>query len=51
LVTVKEQKWQLVDGKKEKVMSTDTGVKVKRSELVEWIRATRTYGEWEQGRW
>ena len=51
LVTVKEQKWQLVDGKKEKVMSTATGVKVKRSELVEWIRSTRTYGEWEQGRW
>jgi len=51
LVTIKEQKWQLVDGKKEKVMSADTGVKVKRSELVEWIRGTRTYGEWEQGRW
>ncbi|KAF8686059.1 hypothetical protein AX14_003973 [Amanita brunnescens Koide BX004] len=51
LVTVKEQKWELVDGKKEKVMSTDSGVKVKRSELVAWIRATRTYSEWASGRW
>ncbi|KAK2459538.1 hypothetical protein APHAL10511_008444 [Amanita phalloides] len=51
VVTVKEQRWQLVGGKKEKVMSTDTGVKVKRSELVMWIKATRTFGEWESGRW
>jgi histidyl-tRNA synthetase len=51
LVTVKEQKWELVDGKKEKVMSTDSGVKVKRSELVAWIRATRTFTEWASGRW
>ncbi|KAF8630694.1 hypothetical protein AX15_002768 [Amanita polypyramis BW_CC] len=51
LVTVKEQKWELVDGKKEKIMSADTGVKVKREELVQWIRETRTYGEWESGRW
>ena len=51
LVTVKEQKWELVEGKKEKVMSADTGVKVKRSELVQWIKQTGTYGGWESGRW
>ena len=51
LVTVKEQKWELVDGKKVKVESADKGVKVKRSELVEWIKETRTFKEWESGRW
>ncbi|KAF8638400.1 hypothetical protein AX17_002243 [Amanita inopinata Kibby_2008] len=51
LVTVKEQKWELVDGKKVKVESADKGVKVKRVELVEWIKATRTFVEWESGRW
>jgi len=50
LVTVKEQKWELVDGKKVKVSSTNQGTKVKRDELVEWIKSTKTYQEWSTGK-
>jgi len=50
LVTVKEQKWELVDGKKVKVSSTNQGTKVKRDELVEWIKSTKTYQEWNTGK-
>jgi len=50
LVTVKEQKWELVDGKKVKVSSTSQGTKVKRDELVEWIKSTKTYQEWSTGK-
>lgn len=51
LVTVKEQKWELVEGKKVKIASADKGVKVERSGLVDWIRETRTYRDWDSGRW
>ncbi|KAI0937477.1 hypothetical protein AcV5_005379 [Taiwanofungus camphoratus] len=51
LVTVKEQKWELVDGKKVKIESTDKGAKVKRDELVQWLKQTQTYAEWSSGKW
>lgn len=38
-VTVKEQNWEIVDGKKVKVENPDKGVSVKRDELVAWIKA------------
>ncbi|GBE77605.1 Histidine--tRNA ligase, mitochondrial [Sparassis crispa] len=51
LVTVKEQKWELVDGKKIKIESTDKGVKVKRDELIAWLKRTQTHAEWASGKW
>ena len=50
LVTVKEQKWQFVDGKKVKVESNDKGTKVKRAELIQWIKDTPTFKEWSSGK-
>lgn len=38
LVTVKEQKWELVDGKKVKVANESKGVTVRRDELITWIK-------------
>lgn len=46
LVTVKEQKWELVEGKKVKIQSTDKGTQVKRDELVEWLKSSNTWKEW-----
>jgi len=51
LVTVKEQKWQLVDGKKVKVASADKGTQVRRDELVSWLKATPTLAGWASGKW
>lgn len=50
LVTVKEQKWEFVEGKKVKVQSADQGTKVKRDELIRWLKDTETYREWDSGR-
>jgi histidyl-tRNA synthetase len=50
MVIVKEQKWEFVDGKKAKVQSADQGTKVKREELVDWIKQTPTYLNWSNGR-
>lgn len=50
LVTVKEQKWELLDGKKVKIESADKGTKVKRDELVQWLKQTSTFIEWSSGR-
>lgn len=50
LVTVKEQKWEFVDGKKAKVQSADQGAKVKRDELIQWLKDTKTYREWDTGK-
>ncbi|KAJ6606804.1 histidyl-tRNA synthetase, partial [Mycena sp. CBHHK59/15] len=52
-VTVKEQKWEIVEGKKVKIRAEkgDTGTLVKREGLVEWIKATPTYKEWAAQRW
>ncbi|KAG0706674.1 hypothetical protein DFH29DRAFT_798034 [Suillus ampliporus] len=50
LVTVKEQKWEFVDGKKTKVQSADQGMKVRRDDLINWIKKTATYQGWSSGR-
>ncbi|KAH8987365.1 histidine-tRNA ligase [Lactarius hatsudake] len=50
LVTVKEQRWEFVDGKKAKVESTDKGTQVPRAELVQWLKATETFRDWSGGR-
>ena len=50
LVTVKEQKWEFVDGKKAKIESNDKGTKVKREELIQWLKNTSTFKEWESGK-
>jgi histidyl-tRNA synthetase len=50
LVTVKEQRWELVDGRKVKIESADKGTQVKRDGLVAWLKDTRTYEEWQSGR-
>ena len=50
LVTVKEQRWEVVDGEKRKVQSADQGVKVRRAELVDWIKSTAVYQSWSTGR-
>lgn len=51
LVTVKEQKWELVDGEKVPIQSTDKGTKVKRAELAQWLKQTPTYLQWAVGNW
>lgn len=50
LVTVKEQRWEFVDGEKRKVESADKGTKVPRAELVQWIKSTATYQGWASGK-
>ncbi|KZV74092.1 histidine-tRNA ligase [Peniophora sp. CONT] len=50
IVTVKQQKWIIQDGKKVKEQSDDKGVQVKRAELVQWIRDSEVYKLWESGR-
>ena len=50
LVTVKEQRWEFVDEKKVKVESADKGTKVKRAELIQWIKDTPTFKEWSSGK-
>ncbi|KAE9407866.1 histidyl-tRNA synthetase [Gymnopus androsaceus JB14] len=51
-VMVKQQKWEMVDGKKVKVVAEgdEKGEKVGRKELVEWLRATQIWKDWEEGR-
>jgi histidyl-tRNA synthetase len=54
LVTVKEQRWELVgvEGQveKKKIDNEDKGVKVRRSELVRWLKETQVWKEWEGGK-
>ncbi|THH31041.1 hypothetical protein EUX98_g3164 [Antrodiella citrinella] len=50
LVTVKEQRWEFVDGEKRKIQSDDKGTKVKRDELVDWIKSTETFKDWSFGK-
>ncbi|KAJ7447227.1 hypothetical protein FB451DRAFT_1354995 [Mycena latifolia] len=47
-VTVKEQKWEIVGGKKVKIQAEagDKGTSVKRMALVEWIKSTPTFQQW-----
>lgn len=51
LVTVKEQRWEMVHGKKTKVESADKGVKIKRAELIDWLKASQPYQESLKGVW
>ena len=46
LVTVKEQKWEFVDGKKAKIESSGTGEKVPRAGLIQWLQSTETFKQW-----
>ena len=49
-VTVKEQKWEVVNGEKRKIESEDKGVKIGRAELIDWIKSTPTYQSWSTGK-
>ncbi|THU84801.1 histidyl-tRNA synthetase [Dendrothele bispora CBS 962.96] len=48
-VMVKEQKWDMVNGEKVKLKSEgdEKGKKVNRAELVDWLKATPAWKEWE----
>ncbi len=48
LVTVKEQRWEVVEGKKIKIESADKGTQVKRTELIEWLQGTDVWKAWEK---
>ncbi|OSD00881.1 histidyl-tRNA synthetase [Trametes coccinea BRFM310] len=50
LVTVKEQKWHFVDGKKVKIESENKGIKIKRAELIQWLKDTPVYKDWSSGK-
>ncbi|KAJ3746685.1 histidine-tRNA ligase [Lentinula detonsa] len=51
-VMVKQQKWEMIDGKKVKILAEgdEKGEKVDRGQLVQWLRTTRTWKEWEDGK-
>ena len=51
LVTVKEQKWEFKDGQKVKVQSEEKGTQVPRNQLIDWIRNTQTFRDWQIGKW
>ena len=46
-MTVKEQQWEFKEGQKKKVEIKDKGIKVKRSELVQWLKQSETWKAWE----
>lgn len=50
VVTVKEQKWEFIDGKKSKIESSDKGVQVRRVELVQWLKNSESYNLWKSGK-
>ncbi|KAL5533884.1 hypothetical protein ACEPAG_344 [Sanghuangporus baumii] len=49
LVTVKEQKWEMKNGKKTKIESADKGMKIKRAELIDWLKSSQVYKDWQVG--
>lgn len=51
LVTVKEQRWEVVDGKKTKIKADNEGTKVERAELVAWLKSSQIFKEWQNGVW
>ena len=51
LVTVKEQKWEMVNGTKTKIQSADKGIQIQRSELVSWLKNSDTYRAWQEQKW
>ncbi|KAJ4490119.1 histidine-tRNA ligase [Lentinula aciculospora] len=50
-VMVKQQKWEMIDGKKVKVLAEgdEKGEKVDREQLVKWLKATQIWKDWEAG--
>ncbi|KAF8899320.1 hypothetical protein BD779DRAFT_1488190 [Infundibulicybe gibba] len=51
LVTVKEQRWEMIEGQKVKLESSDKGTKVERRNLIEWLKNSKAYNDWKQGEW
>jgi histidyl-tRNA synthetase len=51
LVTVKEQRWKLEDGKKVKIQSEEKGTQVKRDDLIRWLKDTPAFQQWSTGKW
>ena len=49
-VTVKEQRWQLASGVKEKIQDTNRGITVKRDELIPWLKSQQVIIDWQGGR-
>ena len=49
-VKVKEQKWEMQNGQKVKIMSEDEGVHVNRNELAQWLKNTEAYKELQNSR-
>ncbi|TFK56420.1 histidyl-tRNA synthetase [Heliocybe sulcata] len=50
LVTVKEQRWEMVEGQgKRKVESADKGTQVQRAELIEWLKGREGWKAWQGG--
>lgn len=52
LVVVKEQNWEFVNEQKVKVEKDkdDKGTKVKKDELIGWLKSTSTYEDWQIGK-
>lgn len=57
-VTVKKQMWEVVrpgdaggEVKRVKIESQDKGEKVKRDELVQWLKETEVWKSWVERRW
>ncbi|KAK1232163.1 Cytoplasmic and mitochondrial histidine tRNA synthetase [Marasmius sp. AFHP31] len=48
-VTVKEQRWEMVDGKKAKIVTEggEKGEKVRRDELVNWLKSRDLWKRWD----
>jgi len=50
LVVVKEQEWKFENDQKVKVQKDDKGIQVKKDELTDWLKSTRTYKDWQIGK-
>jgi histidyl-tRNA synthetase len=40
-----------VEWKKVKIESSDKGTRVKRGDLVRWLKGTTVFNEWSSGKW
>jgi histidyl-tRNA synthetase len=43
MVTVKEQRWETIDGVKQKVVNTSQGEKIERGQLVEFLKSSEAW--------
>jgi len=50
LVVIKEQEWKFEHGQKVKVQKDDKGIQVKKDELIDWLKSTRTHQDWQVGK-